>query len=110
MPAPHGHRCDENYCAQPAVAHPVSSGPAGRIDLEPRHLAWYIALSPLSCALVSTNKGTSVTAVQDWLNIRPFDPRPHVMSFISALRGVASDDAADVLDEPVLIRPGVERC
>jgi hypothetical protein len=107
---PGASRCDQNYCAQPPVAHPYSSGPAGRIDVESRHLAWYIALSPLSCALVSTNKGTSVTALQDWLNIRPFDPRPHVASFICALRGGSVDDAADVIDEPVLIRPGVERC
>jgi hypothetical protein len=52
-----------------------------------------------------------VTALQDWLNIRPFDPRDHVKAFICALRGVSTDDAGESGDfEPVLIRPGVERC
>ena len=50
-----------------------------------------------------------MTALQDWLNIRPFDPRDHVKAFICALRGVSADDTVDVA-EPVLIRPGVERC
>jgi hypothetical protein len=59
---------------------------------------------------VSTNKGTSVTALQDWLNIRPFDPRQHVMALIGALRGDSVDDTADISAEPVLIRPGIERC
>jgi hypothetical protein len=60
--------------------------------------------------LVSTNKGTSVTALQDWLNIHPFDPRDHVKAVICALRGDSANDTADVVAEPVLIRPGVERC
>jgi hypothetical protein len=86
------------------------SDPAGRLIARAGHQAWHIALSPLSCALVSTNKGTSVTALQDWLNIRPFDPRDHVKAFICALRGVSVEDAADVIDEPVLMGPGLERC
>ncbi len=63
---------------------------------------------------MSTNKGTSVTALQDWLNIRPFDPRDHVKAIISGLRGVSQDDTEtdtlDVIAEPALIRPGLERC
>lgn len=51
-----------------------------------------------------------MTALQDWLNIRPFDPRDHVKAVICALRGGTAEDAADVVVEPVLIRPGVERC
>jgi hypothetical protein len=51
-----------------------------------------------------------VTALQDWLNIRPFDPRDHVKAFICSLRGVSTEDAEDTVTEHVLIRPGVERC
>jgi hypothetical protein len=51
-----------------------------------------------------------MTAVQDWLNIRPLDPRTHVKAFICALRGVNVEDAEDVTAEPALIRPGIERC
>jgi hypothetical protein len=59
---------------------------------------------------VSTNKGTSVTALQDWLNIRPFDPRHHVKAVICALRGDSADVVSDIDPEHVLIRPGIERC
>jgi hypothetical protein len=59
---------------------------------------------------VSTNKGSSVTALQDWLNIRPFDPRDHVKAFICALRGDSQDETLDGIAEPALIRPGLERC
>ena len=59
---------------------------------------------------MSTNKGTSVTALQDWLSIRPFDPRHHVKAVICALRGENAEDASDIDVEHVLIRPGVERC
>ena len=51
-----------------------------------------------------------MTALQDWLNIRPFNPRDHVKAFICALRGDSGGDTEDVVIEPVLIRPGVERC
>jgi hypothetical protein len=51
-----------------------------------------------------------VDALQDWLSIRPFDPRNHVKSFICALRGDTADDANEDAIEPVLIRRGVERC
>lgn len=57
-----------------------------------------------------------MTALQDWLNIRPFDPRDHVKAIISGLRGVSQDDTEtetdtlDVIAEPALIRPGLERC
>lgn len=51
-----------------------------------------------------------MTALQDWLNIRPFDPRDHVKAFICSLRGVSTEDTGDAVTGPVLIRPGVERC
>ena len=51
-----------------------------------------------------------MTALQDWLNIRPFDPRDHVKAVICALRGGTAEDTGDVVVEPVLIQPGVERC
>ncbi|MGZ6778080.1 MAG: hypothetical protein ACXVGO_03690 [Mycobacterium sp.] len=52
-----------------------------------------------------------MTALQDWLNIRPpFDPRAHVRTFICALRGVSAVDTGEVAAEPPLIRPGLERC
>ncbi len=52
-----------------------------------------------------------MTALQDWLNIRPsLDPRAHVKTVICALRGSSAADSADAAAEPVLIRPGVERC
>ena len=50
-----------------------------------------------------------MTALQDWLNIRPLDPRDHVKAFICALRGISPDDT-DAIAEPVLMGPGVERC
>ena len=51
-----------------------------------------------------------MAALQDWLNIRPFDPRTHMKAVICALRGDAAEDASDIDVEHVLIRPGVERC
>ena len=51
-----------------------------------------------------------MTALQDWLNIRPFDPGHHVKAFICALRGDSADDTAQSDVEPVLLRPGIERC
>jgi hypothetical protein len=51
-----------------------------------------------------------VTALQDWLPIRPFDPRNHVKAFICALRGVTAKDTDEVVVEPTVSRRGVERC
>ena len=52
-----------------------------------------------------------MAALQDWLNIRPFDPRDHVRALIRALRGDSTGDVGEeITSEPVLIRPGVERC
>ena len=51
-----------------------------------------------------------MTALQDWLNIRPIDPRDHVKAFICALRGVSPEDATEVVFEPALLERGVERC
>ncbi len=51
-----------------------------------------------------------MTALQDWLNIRPFDPRNHVKAIICALCGDAIEKREPAGADPVLIRPGVERC
>ena len=47
--------------------------------------------------------------MQDWLNIRPFDPR-HLKTLIFDALGVGEDEVADVIGEPRLIERGVERC
>lgn len=47
--------------------------------------------------------------MQDWLNIRPLDPR-NLKSLICDALGVADDDVADVDAEPRLLQRGVERC
>ena len=98
----------------------VATAPAERRICEVRRLEsdanWASGhldlVSAMSCEhWVSTNEGTSVTALQDWLNIRSsFDPRTHVRTFICALRGVSPVDAGEVASEPVFIRPGLERC
>jgi hypothetical protein len=50
-----------------------------------------------------------VTALQDWLSIRPVDPKG-VKAFIwDALRSLSAEEPAKVA-EPPLIRPGIERC
>jgi hypothetical protein len=50
-----------------------------------------------------------MTAMQDWLNIRPFDPR-NLKTLIRDALGVGDEDDADVVAEPRLIQRGVERC
>jgi hypothetical protein len=50
-----------------------------------------------------------VTALQDWLSIRPVDPRSLKAAICDALRSLTADEPAKV-EEPQLIRPGVERC
>jgi hypothetical protein len=52
---------------------------------------------------------TSVTALQDWLSIRPIDPKSLKAFICAALKGLTADEPATVADPP-LIRPGVERC
>jgi hypothetical protein len=50
-----------------------------------------------------------VTALQDWLSIRPVD-RKGVKAFIcDALRSLTAAEPAKAT-EPPLIRPGIERC
>ena len=51
-----------------------------------------------------------MTALQDWLSIRPLDPRNHVKAFICALRGVDDEEATEIVFEPALLQRGVERC
>ncbi len=50
-----------------------------------------------------------MTAMQDWLNIRPFDPR-NLKALICDALGVGEEEIADVTAEPRLIQRGVERC
>jgi hypothetical protein len=47
--------------------------------------------------------------MQDWLNIRPFDPKNLKARICDAL-GVGEEEAVDVIVEPRFIQPGVERC
>ncbi|GFG49240.1 hypothetical protein [Mycolicibacterium agri] len=73
-----------------------------------------------------------MTALQDWLNIRPFDPRTPVKAVVCALRGATGRDNGDTADlgvaadkapaevndadnatataEPALLPRGLERC
>ena len=51
-----------------------------------------------------------MAALQDWLSIRPFDPRRNVKAVICALRGHSTDAGAEVVVDPPLMRRGVERC
>jgi hypothetical protein len=51
-----------------------------------------------------------VTALQDWLSIRPtVDPKGLKALICEALRGLTTDEPAKVA-EPPLIRRGIERC
>jgi hypothetical protein len=50
-----------------------------------------------------------VTALQDWLSIRPVDPKSLKAFIRDALRNLTGDQPAKV-PEPQLIRPGIERC
>jgi hypothetical protein len=50
-----------------------------------------------------------VTALQDWLSTRPVDPKTLKALICYALRGLTADEPAKV-QEPLLIRRGIERC
>jgi len=50
-----------------------------------------------------------VTALQDWLSIRSVDPRGLKALICDALRSLTAEEPAKV-QEPQLIRRGVERC
>ena len=50
-----------------------------------------------------------MTALQDWLNIRPVDPKGLKAIICDALRSLTGDEPAKA-QEPQLIRRGVERC
>jgi hypothetical protein len=50
-----------------------------------------------------------VTALQDWLSIRPVDPKGLKAFIRDALRSLTAEEEAEVA-EPPLIRPGIERC
>ncbi len=50
-----------------------------------------------------------MTALQDWLSIRPVDPKGLKAFICDALRSLTAEEPAKV-QEPPLIRRGVERC
>jgi hypothetical protein len=50
-----------------------------------------------------------VTALQDWLSLRPVDPRGLKAFVFDALRSLTAEEPAKV-QEPQLLRRGVERC
>ena len=50
-----------------------------------------------------------MTALQDWLSIRPIDPKGLKAFICDALRSLTADQPAKV-QEPQLIRRGIERC
>jgi hypothetical protein len=50
-----------------------------------------------------------VTALQDWLSIRPVDSRGLKELICDALRNLTAEEPAKA-EEPQLLRPGVERC
>jgi hypothetical protein len=52
---------------------------------------------------------TSVTALQDWLPIRPMDPKSLKDFIRDAIRSLTADEPAPVADPPLMGR-GVERC
>ncbi|WP_197518810.1 hypothetical protein [Mycobacterium sp. ACS1612] len=55
-----------------------------------------------------------MTALQDWLNARPVDPKTLKMLVCDALRNLTTDEPAKTAKpearEPQLIRRGLERC
>jgi len=129
---PQPDECDENYCELALVGADELLAEAGRL-IGIGHQAWNIALSPLSLRIGEhEQEESSVTALQDWLNIRPFDPRNHVKAVVCALRGATSRDNGDTADlgeaadraaggvndaadttataEPALLPRGLERC
>jgi hypothetical protein len=50
-----------------------------------------------------------VTALQDWLNTRPADPRGLKSLICDALRNLTAEEPAKGA-EPQLLRRGIERC
>jgi len=50
-----------------------------------------------------------VTALQDWLSIRPVDPKGLKAFICDAFRSLTAEEPAKAAEQP-LIRRGVERC
>jgi hypothetical protein len=50
-----------------------------------------------------------MTALQDWLSTRPVDPKSVKAFICDAFRSLTADEPATI-QEPQLIRPGIERC
>jgi hypothetical protein len=50
-----------------------------------------------------------VTALQDWLSIRPVDPKGLKAFVCDAFRSLTAEEPAKD-QKPQLIRPGIERC
>jgi hypothetical protein len=52
-----------------------------------------------------------VTALQDWLSTRPVDPKGLKAFICDAFRSLTAEESESaMLEEPQLIRPGIERC
>lgn len=51
-----------------------------------------------------------MTALHDWLNYRPMGPRSLTALVCSVLRERSDAEPTRRDGEPVLIRPGIERC
>ncbi|WP_172799486.1 hypothetical protein [Mycobacterium sp. IS-3022] len=51
-----------------------------------------------------------MTALQDWLSIRPMDPRSLAALICDTFRGQPDEEDAVRPAEPALLRPGLERC
>jgi hypothetical protein len=51
----------------------------------------------------------SMTALQDWLNIRPVDPFGLRCAIREVIRGLSADET-EVTAEPAVMSRGLERC
>jgi hypothetical protein len=69
-----------------------------------------IAFSPTICAPGEHEQRTkSVTALQDWLSIRPTMDTKGLKALICEALGLSTDEPVQV-DDPPLMGRGVERC
>ena len=50
-----------------------------------------------------------MTALQDWLSIRPVDPKGLKAFICDTFRSLTAEETAPIA-EHTLIRPGIERC
>lgn len=60
--------------------------------------------------MMSTNKGhTTMTVLQDWINISPVNPDNIKSAILDVWRGLTSDEDESI-DTPQLMGRGLERC